>query len=136
MGSAVGAEYHMDRVVISNTLKAHELLHFAKAHGRQPEMKERLLRAYWVEGRRVGRIDELVELAGEVGLDQDAARQALQAGEYRQAVRADVEQAERYGISGVPFFVLDGKYGLSGAQEPDTFLQALATIAEENRGAA
>ena len=135
MGAAVGAEYHMDRVVIANTLKAHELLHFAKAQGRQAEMKERLLRAYWSEGRRLGRIDELADLAAEVGLDGTAARQALDTGMYRGVVRADMAQAAQYGIRGVPFFVLDGKFGLSGAQEPETLLQALTTVAGEARKA-
>jgi predicted DsbA family dithiol-disulfide isomerase len=68
MGEAVGAEYHMDRVVISNTAKVNELLHFAKVHGRQAEMKERLFQAYWTEGRRLGRMDELVELQTTSGL--------------------------------------------------------------------
>ena len=136
MGAAVGAEYHMDRVVISNTAKANELLHFAKAHGRQAAMKERLFRGYWTEGRRLGRVDELAELAAEVGLDREAARQALNSGEYAEAVGADLEQAQRYGIQGVPFFVLDGKYGLSGAQEPETFLKALEALAGERGGVA
>jgi predicted DsbA family dithiol-disulfide isomerase len=136
MGETVGAEYHMDRVVISNTAKANELLHFAKARGKQAEMKERLFQAYWAEGRRLGHVNELVELAGEVGLDRAAARRALEAGECRGAVRDDMEQAQRYGIQGVPFFVLDGKYGLSGAREPETFLQALEALARERRGAA
>ena len=135
MGEAVGAEYHMDQVVISNTAKVNELLHFAKAHGRQAEMKERLFQAYWTEGRRLGRMDELVELAGDIGLDREAARKALEAGEFAGAVRADLEQAQRYGIQGVPFFVLDGTYGLSGAQEPQTFLNALEALAKEKRGA-
>ena len=131
MGEAVGAEYHMDQVVISNTAKANELLHFAKAHGKQAAMKERLFGAYWTEGQRLGRREDLVELAGEIGLDREAARQALEAGEYAGAVRADLEQAQLYGIQGVPFFVLDGKYGLSGAQEPETFLKALEALARE-----
>ena len=135
MGAAVGAKYRMDRVVIANTLKAHELLHFAKAHGRQAEMKERLLQAYWSEGQRLGRIDELADLAAEVGLDWAAARQALETDAYRGAVRADMAQAAQYGIRGVPFFVLDGKYGLSGAQEAETLLQALTTVAGEERKA-
>jgi predicted DsbA family dithiol-disulfide isomerase len=126
----------MDEVVISNTAKANELLHFAKAHGRQAEMKERLFRAYWTEGRRLGRLDVLVELAGEVGLEREVAHQALETGMYAEAVRADTEQAQRYGIQGVPFFVLDGMYGLSGAQEPETFLKALEALAEEQRAVA
>ena len=134
MGEAVGAEYHMDRVVISNTAKVNELLHFAKVHGKQAELKERLFQAYWTEGRRLGRMDELVELAGDIGLDREAARQALKVGEFAGAVRADLEQARRYGIQGVPFFVLDGTYGLSGAQEPETFLNALEALTKEKRG--
>ena len=136
MGEAVGAEYHMDRVVISNTAKVNELLHFAKAHGKQAELKERLFQAYWTEGRRLGRMDELVELAGDIGLDREAARHALEVGEFAGAVRADREQAQRYGSQGVPFFVLDGTYGLSGAQEPETFLKALEALAKEKRGSA
>ncbi|EYD74962.1 2-hydroxychromene-2-carboxylate isomerase/DsbA-like thioredoxin domain protein [Rubellimicrobium mesophilum DSM 19309] len=135
MGADVGADYRMDRVVISNTLKAHELLHVAKAQGQQAEMKERLLRAYWSEGRRLGCTDELVDLAAEVGLDGPAAREALETGAYRGAVRADLAQAAQYGIRGVPFFVLDGKYGLSGAQKPETLLQALTSVAGEARRA-
>jgi predicted DsbA family dithiol-disulfide isomerase len=135
MGAAVGAEYRMDRVVIANTLRAHELLHFAKASGRQGEMKERLLRAYWSEGRRLGRIGELADVAAEVGLDRPAARQALETDAYGGAVRADMAQAAQHGIRGVPFIVLDGRYGLSGAQEPETLLQALTTVAGEARKA-
>jgi predicted DsbA family dithiol-disulfide isomerase len=75
-----------------------------------------------------------VELAGEIGLDREAARQALEAGEYAGAVRADLEQARRFGIQGVPFFVLDETYGLSGAQEPETLLKALEALAEERPG--
>ena len=74
-------------------------------------------------------------LAAEVGLERDAAKQALETGAYREAVRADMAQAAQYGIRGVSFFVLSGKYGLSGAQEPETLLQALTTVAGEERKA-
>ena len=129
IAASVGLEYHFDRVRQTNTVRAHELLHFAKAHGKQLDLKERLLRAYFTEGRHVGRIDELVALATDVGLDGEQARQALEANTYLPAVKADVRQAARYGINGVPFFVFDGTYGVSGAQEASTFASVLDQIA-------
>lgn len=126
-----GLDYHFDTLRHTNTVKAHELLHFAKAHGRQLELKERLLKAYFTEGRHLGRIDELVALAVEVGLDGESARAALESEQYLPAVHADQQQAQAYGIRGVPFFVIDGRYGISGAQSPDTFTQALTTVAGE-----
>ncbi|GHG46308.1 DSBA oxidoreductase [Flavimobilis marinus] len=114
----------------TKTLKAHELLHHAKVKGLQYEMKERLLKAYFTEGVPVGRLDELVRLAEEVGLDGAEVRTALEAGDHADDVAADMAQARAYGINGVPFFVIDGRYGVSGAQEPSVlasvFAQALA----------
>jgi predicted DsbA family dithiol-disulfide isomerase len=119
----------------TNTRKAHELLHHARVHGRQRAMKERLLRAYFTEGRHLGRIDELATLAGDVGLDADAAARALHEAVYAAAVEADVRMARAYGLTGVPFFVLDETFGVSGAQEPETFAKALLRTITE-RGAA
>ena len=85
-----GLDYHFDTLQHTKTLKAHELLHFAKEQGLQLELSERLFRAYFTEGRHVGRVDELVELATEVGLDADAAREALESGRYAAAVQADI----------------------------------------------
>jgi predicted DsbA family dithiol-disulfide isomerase len=87
--------------------------------------------AYFTEGRHLGREDELVALAADAGLDADAAREALQSGRFLPAVRADQAQATAYGINGVPFFVIDGKYGVSGAQEAATFTQVLDKVAAE-----
>jgi predicted DsbA family dithiol-disulfide isomerase len=123
IAAASGLEYHMDDVQHTNTVKAHELLHFAKEQGRQLEMAERLMSAYFSEGRHVGRIDDLVALAAEAGLDAEAARAALESDAYLPAVRADQQQAAAYGINGVPFFVIDGKYGVSGAQPAEAFTQ-------------
>jgi predicted DsbA family dithiol-disulfide isomerase len=131
LAAAEGLEYHFDTLRHTKTLTAHELLHFAKAHGLQVEMKERLLRAYFVEGRHVGRVDDLVELAAEVGLDPDEARAALESGTYADDVAADIEQAHAYGIQGVPFFVFDGRYGVSGAQAPETFSSVLEQVVGE-----
>lgn len=130
LASGVGLSYDFDALQHTNTVKAHELLHFAKAHGRQLDMKERLLSAYFEQGRHVGRIDDLADLAEEIGLDRAEALEALKSGSYLAAVQADKEQAIAYGISGVPFFVIDGKYGVSGAQEPAVFVKALQQAAD------
>src|SRR5690606_7623291 len=103
VAAQAGLEYRFDILKHTNTVKAHELLHFAKAHGRQHEMAERLMAAYFTEGRHVGRVDDLVALAAEAGLDADAAREALESGRHLDAVRADQAQAAAYGINGVPF---------------------------------
>lgn len=131
IAESVGLEYHYDRIHQTNTVLAHELLHFAKEHGKQVELKERLLRAYFTEGRHIGRADELAELAAEIGLDASAAATALAEHTYLPDVKADMAQAVAYGIQGVPFFVIDDRYGISGAQESATFLAALQQAAAE-----
>jgi predicted DsbA family dithiol-disulfide isomerase len=127
-----GIEYRFDLLTHTNTVKAHELLHFAKEQGRQPELAERLMSAYFTEGRHLGREDELVSLAGDAGLDPGAAREALQTGRFLPAVRADQAQASAYGITGVPFFVIDGKYGVSGAQPAEAFAQIVRQVWSED----
>jgi len=118
-----GLAYRFDILKHTNTVKAHELLHFAKAKGRQEDMAERLMSAYFTEGRHVGRIDDLVALAEEIGLDGADTREALESERFLADVRADQDQARAYGINGVPFFVVDGRYGVSGAQPPEAFAQ-------------
>jgi predicted DsbA family dithiol-disulfide isomerase len=131
LAAGEGLAYDFDALRHTKTLTAHELLHHAKAHGRQVEMKERLLKAYFEEGRHVGRVDVLADLAAEVGLDRADTVAALEDGRYADDVRADVEQARAYGITGVPFFVVDGRYGVSGAQDPAVFVQVLEQAAAE-----
>lgn len=130
-----GLAYRYDLLQHTNTVKAHELLHFAKNEGRQLDMAERLMSAYFVEGKHVGRVDDLVELAAEIGLDADQTREALESGRFLADVRADQAQAQAYGINGVPFFVIDGKYGVSGAQPATAFAQIARQVWAE-RGAA
>lgn len=128
VAAAAGLAYRFDLLRHTNTVKAHELLHFAKDNDLQAQTAERLMSAYFTEGRHLGREDELVALAADVGLDPDAAREALQSGRYLPAVRADQAQAAAYGITGVPFFVIDGKYGVSGAQPAEAFAQIVRQV--------
>jgi len=125
---AVGLDYDYEHMHQTNTVKAHELLHYAKAHGRQLEMKEALLRAYFIDGGHVGRIDDLVAVAAEHGFDEVDVREALESNRHLADVKADVAQAAAYGINGVPFFVFDGQFGVSGAQETATFANVLEQV--------
>ncbi|RXZ71231.1 DsbA family oxidoreductase [Agromyces albus] len=136
VAAAAGLDYDFDALQHTKTLKAHELLHFAKEQGLQLELTERLMRAYFTEGRHLGRVDDLVALATEVGLDADAARAALESGRFAADVQADIAQAGAYGINGVPFFVFEGKYGVSGAQPAEVFTQVLTQVAGERDEAA
>ena len=125
IAASVGLDYDYEHVHQTNTIKAHELLHYAKARGRQLDMKERLLKAYFVDGRHVGRVEDLADLAAEIGLDRDEVVRVLTNETYLADVQADVAQAVAYGIQGVPFFVIDGTYGVSGAQDATTFANVL-----------
>jgi predicted DsbA family dithiol-disulfide isomerase len=136
IAAAVGLDYDYEHMHQTNTVKAHELLHYAKAHGRQLEMKEALLRAYFVDGGHVGRIDDLADLAATLGFDREDVVRALTENEYLAAVKADVAQADAYGIRGVPFFVFDGQYGVSGAQETATFANVLEQMRDAKEPAA
>jgi predicted DsbA family dithiol-disulfide isomerase len=120
-----GLAYHLADGVSGNTLRAHELLHLAAEHGLRNELKERLLHAYFEEGRPVFDVDSLVALGAEVGLDETEAREALGDRRFLAAVHQDAATAQALGATGVPFFVVDRKYGAAGAQPAELLLQIL-----------
>ncbi|MDK3255383.1 DsbA family oxidoreductase [Blastococcus capsensis] len=120
-----GLEYHLVDGVSGNTLLAHELLHLAAEHGKRNELKELLLHAYFEEGRPVFDVESLVPFAVQVGLDEAEVRAALADRRYLAAVRQDGATAQALGATGVPFFVVDRKYGAAGAQPAELLLQVL-----------
>lgn len=130
-----GLTYDFDQVKLANTFLAHQLIQLAATQNLGPQMKERLLRAYFTEGANLSDLETLVALGAEVGLQTDQVRAALGSGEYASAVRQDEAQAQSLGISGVPFYVLGGKYGISGAQGPEVFGQALNQVWAEQHPA-
>jgi predicted DsbA family dithiol-disulfide isomerase len=134
--AAEGLDFDFARARRGNTLHAHRLLHLAADAGVQGDMKERLLRAYFTEGRAIADRDELAALAAEVGLDAAEVQRVLAGDRYVEAVRADEARALSLGIRGVPFFLLDGKFGISGAQSPEVLRQALERAAAERAAAA
>lgn len=125
MGAPDGLEFAFDRTLPANTFAAHKLLQFAAREGVAEAATERLFRAYFSEGRNVDDRATLLELGADVGLDRTALDAALDDDELSYAVRSDIAEAKELGISGVPFFVIDRKYGVSGAQESAVMLQAL-----------
>lgn len=120
-----GLEYRPDLAQLGNTFDAHRVLHAARAAGLQGQANERLLRGYFSEGRKLTDVDTLVELAADAGLDPETARTALADGSFAEDVREDEREAAAIGITGVPFFVLNRRYAVSGAQPSDLLLQAL-----------
>ena len=127
-----GLEYHLTDVGLTgNTMDAHQLVQLGKARGIQDEVIERLYRAYFTEQRSVFDRDSLLGLAGEAGLDQAEARDVLERDAYVEAVTTDVLEARSLGVSGVPFFVLGGRYGVSGAQATEVFTEALTRAWED-----
>jgi predicted DsbA family dithiol-disulfide isomerase len=121
----VGLVYNFDKVVVSNTFKAHRMLHFAKAQGLQSEAKERLFRANFTDGENIDDTPTLIRLGQEAGLDAIALKAILETGTNSAEVLADMHEAQQLGIHSVPYFIFNRKLAVSGAQDPAVFLQAL-----------
>lgn len=120
-----GLDFHFEIAQAGNTFDAHRVLHLAHERGKQDAVKERFLRAYMTEGEAIGDIETLVRLAAEAGLDEEEVRATLLSNAYEKEVRSDEREARENGITGVPFFVLGGRYAVSGAQPAELLLRAL-----------
>ena len=131
----VGLQYDFDNGIINNTMNAHRLLHWAKAAGLQNELKERIFKAYYTEGIDTADIAELVRLAKETGLDPVQARKVLEENLYVKEVLQDQQEAAELGVQGVPFYVFNRKYAVSGAQPSEVFAQVLNKVLAEEKTA-
>lgn len=123
----LGLTFNWEHARYGNTFDAHRVVHLAAEQGLADAAHERLMRAYFTDGLAVGDRDVLVRLATEIGLDGDVVREMLESDDYGNHVRSDEATAKMLGIESVPFFVLDRKYGVSGAQPVEVFTQALET---------
>jgi predicted DsbA family dithiol-disulfide isomerase len=123
--AAEGLDLHPEVQVPANTLDAHRVLHLAAERGVQGAVKERLLLAHFTQGEALGDAETLVRLAAEAGLDPEEVREVLAGDRYAAEVRADVAEASALGARGVPFFVVDRRYGVAGAQPTEEFLAVL-----------
>jgi len=128
--AADGLEYHLDGQLSGNTLRAHRLLHLARERGRQDALLERLYAAHFTERRSVFDDGALAELCAEAGLDRAEAEHVLAGDEYAVEVEQDLADARGFGITGVPFFVIDRRFGVSGAQPVEVLASALRQAAQ------
>ncbi|MCM4167983.1 hypothetical protein KCTC52924_01196 [Arenibacter antarcticus] len=125
MAKEVGIDFDFERSVPANSLKAHRLMHFAESKIEVGEIKEALLEAHLVKGENIDDIDFLVSLAASKGLNAEEVRAMLLTEDFTYEVRQDQMEARNLGINGVPYFVLNNKYGISGAQPSEVFLETL-----------
>ena len=126
---SVGLDYHFDKAIISNSLKAHRIIQLAKTKKAGDEMEEIFFKAYFTEGRDLSDDSTLIELASQAGLDSADVQEVVQNENlYLIEVKADIDEAREIGVQGVPFFVFDRKYAISGAQPLETFVQTINEV--------
>jgi predicted DsbA family dithiol-disulfide isomerase len=133
MAEAEGLKYDFDKVQVANTFDAHRFTHLAAKHGLQNEAEERLFAAHFTEGKNVQDHDTLVQLGKEIGLKEADVRSMLASDALTDDVNKDIHIARQIGVSGVPFFVINNKYGISGAQPSEVFLSALQEVWQEQQ---
>lgn len=125
MAAEVGLEYRMENAIVANSFNAHRLLQLAKKHGAGDEAEEQLFKSYFTLGKNIDDTDTLTEIGTSIGLDQSQVKQVLSGKELTEEVYGDLQEAEELGIRAVPFFVLNRKYAVSGAQPEVVFADAL-----------
>lgn len=131
IAAEVGLEYHMDKTVLANSFDSHRFIQFAKKNKKGDAAEEQLFHAYFTEGKNTADHDTLVDLGVKIGLDAEEVKNVLDSNQFAEDVRKDVYEAQQVGARGVPFFVLDRKYAVSGAQQTETFLGALQKSFQE-----
>lgn len=132
LAKQVGLTFKFDKTVVANSFNAHRFAHFAKHHGKQNEAEERLFYSYFTEGKNIDDYSTLIKLGEEIGLDVATLKQALENNTYADDVKADIREGQQIGVRGVPFFVFDRKYAVSGAQNIPVFLETLEKTASAN----
>lgn len=128
-----GLDFHFEKAILANSLNAHRLLHLAKKYQKADEVKELLFKAYLTDGDNVNDWETLKKIGLQTGLDINEIEQLIHSNEYTTAVIQDQQQAQSLGVTGVPFFVFDNKYAVSGAQPTEVFLKTLEKTWEEGK---
>lgn len=128
----VGLHFDFEKVQMTNTFDAHRLAKLAATYKLENEMTTRLMKAYFTEGKNLSEINTLIKIATEMGLDETKTKQVLESDQFKKEVQEQIDDARKVGVQGVPFFVINQKYGISGAQQEEYFTQALNQIWREN----
>lgn len=124
-GKSCNINFNFDKSIITNTFDGHRLMHLARYKDLDGHVSEELFNAHFVEGKNIGDFKTLIEIGKKVGLDENEVSEMLNSDKYKDEVKKEIDDAYRKGIQGVPYFVFDGKFAVSGAREPEIFLQAL-----------
>jgi predicted DsbA family dithiol-disulfide isomerase len=127
MAAEEGLEYAMDKAVVANSFDAHRLIQLAKTQGRDDAMEELLFKAYFTQGKNIADPDTLLQLGIDAGLDTAVIKKLLNSDDNADKVEQDIYEARQIGVRGVPFFVFNNQYAVSGAQPVEVFLSALNT---------
>ena len=128
LAEKVGLEYRFDKAVVANSFDAHRFSHLAKQFKLQDEAEEALFKAYFTDGKNTADADTLCQIGENIGIDKEKVKAMLDSEQYTQEVNEDIEVARMIGVTGVPFFVFDRKYAISGAQESETFLELMNKV--------
>jgi predicted DsbA family dithiol-disulfide isomerase len=128
---SVGLKYDFEKMHPANTFNAHRLAKLAEQEGLGEEMAEQLLHAYFIESKRIGLDEVLIDVCEKVGISKERAEEVIESEAFAEDVKADITEAAQIGVQGVPFFVINRKYAISGAQPAETFAEALQKVAEE-----
>lgn len=132
MGKAAGVKFNQDTTIAAETFTAHKMLHFAKEYNKPDAMEEALFEAHFTNGKNIADVDFLIALAEQIGLDREKARAVLIDDTYNYEVKQDIMEAQNLGISVVPYYLLDNKYAVSGAQSIEVFTKTLLQSYQES----
>lgn len=132
MAKEVGLKYDLDKTVVANSLKAHRFLHFALTQGKQMEAKELVFKAHFIDHKNMDDTTILLEIGATIGLDVERLKEVLGSNEFEDAVKFDIYEGHQLGVSGVPFFVFNNAYAISGAQPLPVFLETLKKASESS----
>jgi predicted DsbA family dithiol-disulfide isomerase len=131
MAQMVGLNYDFDKAIVANSFDAHRLIQLAKQNKKGDVAEERLFKAYFTEGKNTADHKTLIQLGTDIGLDSEEVKKMLESNAYADEVDKDIQEAYQIGVKGVPFFVVDRKYAVSGAQESEVFLETMNKVWEE-----
>lgn len=134
MAADEGLVYKLEQAVVANSKRAHRMIHYAKSKGKQSEMKERLFAAYFTESKNIDDRTTLIELGEDIGLNRKELEEVLSTEKFEDAIMQDIYEAHQVGVKGVPFFVYNNQYGISGAQPIELFEQTLNQSYQEWKG--
>ena len=128
----VGLIYNYDKAIVANSFDAHRMIQFAKSQGLGNQLEEALFQAYFTDGKNIGDLNDLLNIGVSIGINKSDLQIVLESGEFTEEVQKDISEAQQIGVRGVPFFVFDRKYAISGAQPTSVFIETIERVLEES----